>query len=486
MYAAQDLDPPSLAPSPRAPPSAPKLAWGIDGPAGSPTAFTCQSPGPLDLVKVPSFTSIDPQSSLRRAAVRALEAVELVAAGNLATSAPVAPVSELQETFLCPVCLENHAVEERRVLEACGQESHGTCEECSFQYFKGRIDEGRVSELFCLIGVASKGCGADCTIAVAFDSELEYVLSRAPKVLDRYQRLKAQKLDATIRECPSCGQLCVPEMLEKNILNPEMRCSTCSAKFCYYHSWAHREEGNCAAYEARLVREAQANASAFEMQVCPGCKFQTEKNGGCNHMTCQQCMCNWCWICGQSIVGSTGWHYDAKNPDSGCMQFSRAGEHPPAGEVRSQRQIRRLAWKRTRCLTCPVRLLAKLLMLVSIVLSFIALGPLEIIGGIACCCCCICLLKSPGDETGLGLEDVIITFTGVNGTIGVVIGLLAIVVVWIAWIPLALLFFVGFACCRLHTGSFRLLMMAPFTGVLEGFLAAGRQQRIEPMGLDDE
>ena len=33
------------------------------------------------------------------------------------------------------------------------------------------------------------------------------------------------------------------------------------------------------------------------MKQCPRCKIYTEKNEGCNHMTCTECKFQWCWLC---------------------------------------------------------------------------------------------------------------------------------------------------------------------------------------------
>jgi hypothetical protein len=31
---------------------------------------------------------------------------------------------------------------------------------------------------------------------------------------------------------------------------------------------------------------------------CPGCGIAVEKSGGCDHVRCTACGCEWCYVCG--------------------------------------------------------------------------------------------------------------------------------------------------------------------------------------------
>ena len=33
------------------------------------------------------------------------------------------------------------------------------------------------------------------------------------------------------------------------------------------------------------------------VKKCPNCEIITEKNKGCNHMSCPKCNYQWCWLC---------------------------------------------------------------------------------------------------------------------------------------------------------------------------------------------
>jgi hypothetical protein len=43
------------------------------------------------------------------------------------------------------------------------------------------------------------------------------------------------------------------------------------------------------------IREA-ASKMPKNIKHCPNCNAPTEKNGGCNHITCH-CNTHWCWTC---------------------------------------------------------------------------------------------------------------------------------------------------------------------------------------------
>ena len=83
-----------------------------------------------------------------------------------------------------------------------------------------------------------------------------------------------------------------------------MTCRNCSQSFCFDCGGAPHAPAAC----CDLDRWNQIfGSSSFwikkHARPCPSCAVPIEKSGGCNHIRCQQCGADWCWIC-QSYLRS--------------------------------------------------------------------------------------------------------------------------------------------------------------------------------------
>jgi len=101
------------------------------------------------------------------------------------------------------------------------------------------------------------------------------------------------------------------------------------------------------------------------------------KSGGCNHMTCQVCRAEWCWICSTHLTergphgeGATYWHYSEENVESGCQQFADAGTHPDVEEVRLRRRDR-IPGPFVQRLSAPVGALSVMLLAIAALLALV-------------------------------------------------------------------------------------------------------------------
>ena len=75
--------------------------------------------------------------------------------------------------------------------------------------------------------------------------------------------------------------------------------------------------------------ELREYMNSNDVVKCPHCGFATEKDGGCNSMTCAKCNSSWCWICAGKIRGDS--HFETWNifgcpgaqfsDDSSCLEF---------------------------------------------------------------------------------------------------------------------------------------------------------------------
>ena len=226
------------------------------------------------------------------------------------------------ETVLCGICLENVAVEQTTRFRGGPGCKHRFCRDCLGRYLETRVQDGHTSTRC----PAAASAGVEGCRTVATRKDHRRLLGR--EGYRKYRRFRRMRESEHWRDCPACGAQNLGDPA-----SPAMVCSTCGhggepGEFCYFHSNAHPGL-TCAEYEARVTaieEKSQALVSRVTKN-CPRCAAPTIKRGGCNHMLCPSCRCNYCWLCMRDIdaLGTrdgrsgdpVGWHYNPENPD-GC------------------------------------------------------------------------------------------------------------------------------------------------------------------------
>lgn len=255
-------------------------------------------------------------------------------------------------TFECGVCLEPKKGAVCYQLIRCG---HVFCKECLQDYYNNAIKEGDVGSVACL----DPECGRDKNDRSRKPRTLppgELLLIPIDRqVVQRYVDMKRKKkfdTDKSTVYCPrqwcqgpSCSNK-VPKFEitrmetwedDDNEPKPQVKspkepdnpavdrlriCDDCSYAFCRtcLQGW-HGEFVKCWE-DAPLTEEELAEKLAnrpmteedrlsYELilkstSACPMCEAPIQKSLGCNHMTCNQCRCHFCYLCNEFL--------DPRNP----------------------------------------------------------------------------------------------------------------------------------------------------------------------------
>lgn len=149
------------------------------------------------------------------------------------------------------------------------------------------------------------------------------------RYLSRFTGLVSDLLsnkDALIRVIPCTEPGCtyvfkvdVKAAEEKHIHTGQ--CEGCESSSCFKCNGVGHQPVTCEEMKLWMDKEKDdgetANWMIINTKPCPGCTNPIEKNGGCNHMTCNKCRHEFCWVCmGKwSLHGSS--YYDCnKKKDS--------------------------------------------------------------------------------------------------------------------------------------------------------------------------
>lgn len=245
--------------------------------------------------------------------------------------------------FNCPICLENVLIDGSFEVEGCQDRF---CSGCLIGHVTAAIKSRNFTTngfILCPGVRSEKGAPCKCEVEIPVPT-IQGILS--PELWNEYQQattshsLDGQVLSGCYIRCPNqhCQNIFTFDSVdEKNRLlhgNPEegyaFYCDPlvagCGVSYCLYckaidagnYGPGHRPH-SCQQQKRRLAQE-QAEKQKYEQwkrdnengqqmfdqliaregwRPCPNCSTVISRNEGCDHMTCKNCRCNYCYVCGK-------------------------------------------------------------------------------------------------------------------------------------------------------------------------------------------
>ena len=182
----------------------------------------------------------------------------------------------------CEVCNEMFTVHEKNKVKKCG---HAFCSNCWYDFLSIKIKENKLPSIKCL----NYNCKEKLND--------KFIIRLLKSDIDLIKKYKRYKLELEIINDPNkklCPYPNCDSYLElKQIRNKDVTCKN-NHTFCF--ECLRRPHGNLPCNE-NLDKSMKEYAKNNFVKKCPKCSIITEKNNGCNHITCTKCGYQWCWLC---------------------------------------------------------------------------------------------------------------------------------------------------------------------------------------------
>ena len=190
-------------------------------------------------------------------------------------------IDEIDEItcILCDEVLNENEITKNKLL--C---NHYFCNECYLEYLHEKINSNNILKIPCM----QNKCPTILTEEFIKDKiKLDENLS------NKYERFKKKEEileNPNLKFCPvaDCDGYAELKNNEKYV--------TCNNghNFCFkcLKDWHGKKK--C---DDQINKDFKKWKKNKIIKQCPKCKMWTEKNRGCNHMTCAECKYQWCWLC---------------------------------------------------------------------------------------------------------------------------------------------------------------------------------------------
>lgn len=235
----------------------------------------------------------------------------------------------------CEICYDEF-LQENMFSMPCG---HEFCYDCWGDFISNMIDDGPTCiRTTCPLA----GCNETVT-----EQEIEAI---APQTLDLYKNYQLRsyvELSGTSRWCPGPGceriatidHLSGLSWIDDSATGIVATCDSCTTSFCVKCGEEPHAPLTCrvlSKWIQKCENESEtANWILANTKSCPMCSTRIEKNQGCNHMTCQKCRHEFCWICmgkWEDHGANTGGYYKCNKFDSD----EKKGDHSDVAKAKRE------------------------------------------------------------------------------------------------------------------------------------------------------
>ena len=183
--------------------------------------------------------------------------------------------------------------------------NHIFCSDCYLNYLDDKIKNNKVGNITCMQN--------KCQVVLKEDFIISH-LKGDERLIEKYKKFKKRNElldDPNVKFCP------VPDCesyAKKEGNNKYVQCLE-GHKFCFECSKPWHGKKKC---EDEIDKDFKKWKKNKVIKRCPKCKMWTEKNHGCNHMTCAECKYQWCWLCGRKYING---HFESGGGCAG-LQFA--------------------------------------------------------------------------------------------------------------------------------------------------------------------
>ena len=218
----------------------------------------------------------------------------------------------------CEVCYEEINKEDKKLNTIpCG---HLFCTHCWFNYLRTLITEAKVEKIKCM--------DHECQEILSEEFIIMHI-SEDKNLMDKYIKFKKRADILQDKNKKLCPKPDCDSFLQKSELSKYVKCEN-GHEYCYECLRPPHGKKSC---DYNLEKEFVQWKKGKRVKSCPRCKIYTEKNEGCNHMTCVNCKYQWCWLCeGEYKYG----HYDSGKCQG--QQFAKADF--PSKKINNNRNYR--------------------------------------------------------------------------------------------------------------------------------------------------